>query len=239
MKSRFFVAVSLVACVSVYSAEAGGAATTKRRTPTKTKQKPKPKPTTTTKKPTTEKIRTLNICDLMSGINFGEVLPGKTLGFLRFMGEPRSTRVDEWKSSDLSLQARLPRTVCEFYANVGGIEDDYVGVGQEKLRGAALREDLAKTGDYVSVQVPGIDGTVLQEKGKMRFATGAAIPDNEVRRGRACIVVYESPKGTFGVTHQLFDTATTADGMSCEVAYETLRRTMARVASGNVSALPT
>jgi hypothetical protein len=71
----------------------------------------------------------------------------------------------------------------------------------------------------------------------MRNASGAPIPDHEVRSGRGCIVVSETPKGSFDVVHQLSLTRTTADGVSCDIAHETLRRSLARIASGNVAVL--
>lgn len=238
MKKLLIGSLVVAVCLSAASAGPSRAASTKKKTTT-TKAKAK-RPTATKPKATTPppKVRTLNMCDLMSGIDFVDVFPGKTLSFLRFIGQPKATGADDWKTADLDFQSKLARTSCELYVSLDGVQDDYVGIGQRKLAGAALRADLAARREVAEVRVPGIEGVVLQSKGKMRTASGELLSDDEDLSGRACVVVYESPKGTFDVVHQLYRTKTTADGMSCEIAYETLRRTLARVASGKVAALP-
>jgi hypothetical protein len=203
-----------------------------------TKRKPKKNATPTTKvKPATSTIRTLNMCDLMSGITFGDLFPDKTVGFIHFGAETETWVDGGWKKSDLAFESKLDYTNCEFDVRpVARPEntDDRLSIGQRKVRGASFTT-FVKSGTIPlePASVPGVEGTVWEQRGKMENRDDAALTV-----GRGCAVFYEAKNGTFSVVHQLFRTKMTAADATCDVAYEALRRTLARVASGTVAVLP-
>jgi hypothetical protein len=241
--SRFLLAS--VCILMVASAVTPAHATTRAKSKTKTRRTTTaPKTIAPKSTAAAAKVKYLNMCDLMSRVQFADLLPGKVVKPIYF-GSQRDRSEGKWRNWDLTQEAKNKYSFCEMvaeYEGKPGYDADRIAMSQFKWSKKEV-DDFAKTttSDDPSVVSVGPAPIVLADVPGRAFeirSAQQAAGDPGPQTVPSCFVLIDTPSGVFQFAQQLLNGTTPIDQISCAVPEELARRAWAQISTGAISTLP-
>ncbi len=197
-----------------------------------------PKKTPSTKPAAKVDNRMFNMCEVMDAIGIADLYPGKVLKPIVFLNEGRTAQPIEgaWRQRDLAQEATFISTICYV---VGGpvehpeVQSDQLSISQDRPVVAAKTRQAKIKAKSKQTTIDGIDGKVWISRLFINAQPG--------RFQEGCTIFVETKLGAFQVSNSVegsTTTTTSVDQVSCDLATEVLKRSLAKIATGTVSKLP-